>query len=227
MMGSPCGRRRSMSMPPRTSPYPGVVVPVVPRIRWAVHVVIVPIRICGHRRRHNWRCHNRCCHNWCCRNHRWCCCHNWCCHNRCCHNRWWRRDDNGTWRGEKPSKQSSSESAPERRTVVVMSKRSQPKTGDRHNHYQFLHFSFSFFVSLYLFTIIHTSRYVIPVKIPVANFNAMQSVRPGESRLDVGRESVPGLWNDFQKQFVDDFGLVRHFLQNGKVVKGDFPHIGI
>ena len=204
MMGSPCGRRRSMSMPPRASPYPGVVVPVVPRIRWAVHVVVVPIRICGHRRRHNWRCHNR-----------------------CCHNRWWRRDDNGTWRGEKPSKQSSSESAPERRTVVVMSKRSQPKTGDRHNHYQFLHFSFSFFVSLYLFTIIHTSRYVIPVKIPVANFNAMQSVRPGESRLDVGRESVPGLWNDFQKQFVDDFGLVRHFLQNGKVVKGDFPHIGI
>ena len=185
-------------MPPRASPYPGVIVPVVPRIRWAVHVVIVPIRICGHSRRHNW----------CCHNHRWCWRHNRRCHNRRCHNRWWRRDDNGTWRGEKPSKQSSSESAPERRTVVVMSKRSQPKTGDRHNHYQFLHFSFSFCVSLYLFTIIHTSRYVIPVKIPVANFNAMQSVRPGESRLDVWRESVVCLWHNPEQNLVHKFWVL-------------------
>ena len=131
MIGSPHWRWRTIPMPPWTSPHPCVVVVVIPGIGWAVHVVVIPIRIAGN------RCHNGRCHNGSGRNH------------GCWGNYRRSRSHDHRW-AQKTTYESSSESTPESR--VMMAERHQAKAHRQCHNSQFLvHclFPFSLFTKTY------------------------------------------------------------------------------
>lgn len=115
-MGMRTPHRRWRSVSRMTTPYPGVVVVIIPGIGWHIHVVVVPIRITGN------RCHNRSCHNRCrcyhCRSRG---------HN---HRRRW------VWAKQSPNKPSC-EATPESR-VVMMAERHQSKAQCQCHNSQFL-----------------------------------------------------------------------------------------
>ena len=119
-----------------SAPHPCVVVVVIPRIGWTIHVIVIPIRKVGNSC-HNWGCHNRSCHN-----------RSWS-HNRCWGNyyRW-------GWRTEQSTNKSSRESTPEPR-VVMMAERHDAEAQCKCHDCQFLvhcfilHWKFVVYLSLF------------------------------------------------------------------------------
>ena len=144
---TPHRRWRSVSKP-RTTPYPTVPIVVVTRIGWAIHIVVVPIRITGNRC-HNRRCHNRRCrHHWGRRNHGC----------RRCHNHWRR-----SYRATKDIRGSTDCLNPQHVVPAMMTKRHKSNARCKcHDcqflvHCLFLHWKL-FTITIYI--IQHTLRYV-------------------------------------------------------------------
>lgn len=132
VMRTPHWRWRSMTKT-RSAPHPCVVVVVIPRIGWAIHVVVVPIRIVGN-----------------------------CCHNRCCSHNWGRSLDNNGSRSYRPTKDVCSPSdclKPEHVVPAMMAERHQSKAQRKCSYRKFLvHFSFLSVRCSYLY--LHYTTYL-------------------------------------------------------------------
>lgn len=152
MMWSPCWRRWSMSNPTRTSPHPGIIVPIVARICWAVHVVVVAVCVCWNGCcSHCWcSCNNRCCHNRSCRHNR-CCCY----HCRWCRHYHWRCGRSIHGSANQSTDETSRESSPESVMMVMSTHYWQTcQYRQRYNCYGFLVHCFFLpscvFISIYI-----------------------------------------------------------------------------